>query len=60
MRAIFRADQSEGINTDMAFQLARAKLPTITLAEVKSITKRLSEQGVLYSTIDDEHYKSLE
>jgi len=59
---IFRSDSSEGVDCETAHRLLRAnpKFAHMSLAEVKKTVVFMSNQGRLYSTIDDDHYMSTE
>jgi len=53
--AIFASDRNEnGVSLDQV----RQRMPALNLIELRKIIDFLSEEGHLYSTVDEEHYKS--
>ena len=59
---IFRGDDSEGVDCETAHRLIRSnpRFSGYSLADVRRVVTDMSNQGRLYSTIDDDHFKSTE
>lgn len=59
---IFKADTSEGVNCETALRMIRSNpaFSSMNLMQVREIVTNMSNQGRLYSTIDDDHFKSTE
>lgn len=61
---IFRseASSSEGLNCETAHRMLRSnpRYSHMSLMDVKKVVIGMSNQGRLYSTIDDDHYMSTE
>lgn len=58
---IFRiggASNEAGLSIDEAIRMGAAE--GISAAEMKNMVKFLADEGNLYSTIDDDHYRSTE
>lgn len=59
---IFKADTTEGVDCETAHHMLRQnpRFSSVSFLDVKRIVTSMSNQGRLYSTIDDDHFKSTE
>lgn len=57
--SLFRNCMSEtGLSYQDAHRALQASFPAVSFAEVRKMVEDLSNDGLLYSTIDDDHYRS--
>lgn len=56
---VIRSDQSEpGMNSQDAFKRLSPKFSGLTLRDIQGAISELCNSGVLYSTVDDDHFKT--
>ena len=56
---VIRSDQSEpGMNSQDVFKRLSSKFSGLTLRDIQGAISELCNSGVLYSTVDDDHFKT--
>ena len=57
--AAFSSGPDAATDFGCSLALVAAALPTLSLAQVQNATAELANDGWLYSTIDEEHFKTI-
>ncbi len=58
---IFRAERSQqGLDYYAAHQLVQRQFPSITITDIRKIITDCTNDGLLYSTIDEDHFATTE